>query len=293
MLNTKRIFLFIVNPISGNVDKTELMQDVLAFASKYNIEIIPYLTVGKASDENAIAALYKKFQPERVIVAGGDGTIKQVAEILQNEYVIFGIIPVGSSNGLSVDLNLPKRLKDNFYIAFLHNPIAMDMISINGQICLHLSDLGLNATLVKNYEASSIRGKVGYAMQIMTTIREDELPFTVTINANNQEYKTEARMVVIANSQKYGTGVTINPKGCVNDGIFEIVILKTLDIMILTKILSGNMAIIEDEIEIIATKNAKITTNEPTSFQIDGEYHGEQSVLHATLLENKFNIAVP
>jgi YegS/Rv2252/BmrU family lipid kinase len=293
MLNTKRIFLFIVNPISGNVDKTELMQDILAFATKYAIEIIPYLTVGNPSDENAITALYKKFQPERVIVAGGDGTIKQVAEILQNENAIFGIIPVGSANGLSVDLYLPKRLKDNFYIAFLHNPIAMDMISINGQICLHLSDLGLNAKLVKNYEASSTRGKVGYAMQIMATIKEDELPFTVTINANNKEYKSQARMVVIANSQKYGTGVSINPYGRVNDGVFEIVILKTLDLMTLTKILSGNMAIVEDEIEIIPTTHAKITTNEPTSFQIDGEYHGEQSILHVTLLENKFNVAVP
>ena len=293
MLNTKRIFLFIVNPISGNIDKTELMQDILTFAAKYDIEIIPYLTVGNPSDKNAITALYKKFQPQRVIVAGGDGTIKQVAEILQNEKALFGIIPVGSANGLSVDLNLPKRLNDNLYIAFLHNPIAMDMISINGKVCLHLSDLGLNATLVKNYEASATRGKIGYAMQIITTIREDELPFKVTINANNQEYKSEARMVVIANSQKYGTGVTINPNGQVNDGVFEIVILKTLDLITLTKILSGNMAIIEDEIEIIPTTYAKITTNHPTSFQIDGEYHGEQTVLHATILQNKFNVAVP
>jgi YegS/Rv2252/BmrU family lipid kinase len=293
MLNTKRIYLFIVNPISGNVDKTELMQDVMAFATKYSIEIIPYLTVGNPSDENAITALYKKFQPGRVIIAGGDGTIKQVAEILQNENATFGILPVGSANGLSVDLNLPKQLKDNFYIAFLHNPIAMDMISINGKICLHLSDLGLNARLVKNYEASSTRGKVGYAMQILTTINEEDEPFSVSINANNTTYHSQARMVVVANSQKYGTGIAINPNGRVNDGVFEIVVLKTLDLITLTKILTGNMDIIEDEIVIIPTTHATITTNEPTSFQIDGEYNGELSLLNVKMLENKFNVAVP
>jgi diacylglycerol kinase family enzyme len=43
-------------------------------------------------------------------VAGGDGTIKMVAEAMEN-YVIIGILPAGSANGLAVDLNLPTRRK--------------------------------------------------------------------------------------------------------------------------------------------------------------------------------------
>jgi diacylglycerol kinase family enzyme len=43
-------------------------------------------------------------------------------------------------------------------------------------------------------------------------------------------------MIVIANSQKYGTGVTINPNGAMDDGKFELVILKNLDLVVLGKL---------------------------------------------------------
>jgi hypothetical protein len=35
-------------------------------------------------------------------------------------------------------------------------------------------------------------------------------------------------MIVIANLKKYGTGVIINPSGIMNDGKFELVVLKIL-----------------------------------------------------------------
>jgi diacylglycerol kinase family enzyme len=48
-------------------------------------------------------------------------------------------------------------------------------------------------------------------------------------------------MIVIANSKKYGTGVVINPNGVMNDGKFEIIILKNLDLVVFGKIITGNM----------------------------------------------------
>jgi hypothetical protein len=35
---------------------------------------------------------------------------------------------------------------------------------------IHLSDLGVNAEMIKNYENSTIRGKLGYAIQTFTTL---------------------------------------------------------------------------------------------------------------------------
>jgi diacylglycerol kinase family enzyme len=35
---------------------------------------------------------------------------------------------------------------------------------------------------------------------------------------------------------KYGTGVTINPNGAMDDGKFELVILKNLDLVVLGKL---------------------------------------------------------
>lgn len=284
--------LLVVNPISGAIDKTEFIDAATLFATKENLSLVEYTTTGK-NDISKIRILYDQYKPERIIVVGGDGTIKIVAEALETQDVIIGILPAGSANGLSVDLNLPTSLEGNLEVAFLHHYIEMDMISINGKMSIHLSDIGINADLVKNYEAGDLRGFWGYAMQAYTTLKDAEEPFSASITANNQTVKHTARMIVIANSQKYGTGVTINPNGSMNDGKFELIILKSLDLLLLGKIITGNMPIDSDDIVIISTENAFIKTDRPINFQIDGEYCGVQNELEIHILHKQMKIAVP
>ncbi|WP_116789459.1 diacylglycerol/lipid kinase family protein [Flavobacterium psychrotrophum] len=286
-------FLLIINPIAGGIDKTELVTAVRDFASAERIELIEYETTGD-DDQVAIKGLYEEHEPARILVAGGDGTIKIVAEAVEHHDVIIGILPAGSANGLSVDLELPDDLQENLKVAFKGHAMEMDMVCINGKKSLHLSDLGANAELVKNYEGSNIRGKLGYALQAINTLKGLGEPFIVTVEANGKSTETEARMVVIANTQRYGTGVTINPVGKMNDGKFEIVILKNLDIILIGKILAGNMPLDDKEhVEIISAKQATVTTNVPVSFQIDGEFCGEESKLDIKILHKQLRVAIP
>lgn len=285
-------YILVVNPISGDVDKTEIIEIATNFAINENVNLIVFETTGN-NDEEKIQKLQEENEAERIIVVGGDGTIKMVAEAVQNHNVILGIIPGGSANGLSVDLNLPDEIEENLKIAFHNSYMEMDMISINGKKSLHLSDIGINAELVKNYENSNVRGKLGYALQAINTLTGLKEPFIAKIETKNKTIETEARMVVIANSQKYGTGVTINPDGVMNDGKFEIVILKNLDLIVFGKILSGNMPIESGDVEIISTDEATITTNFPVSFQVDGEYCNEVDRLEVAILPNQMKVAIP
>ena len=132
----------------------------------------------------------------------------------------------------------------------------------------------------------------GYAIQAYTTLKDLQDPFEATITANNQTIKCVARMIVIANSQKYGTGVIINPDGVMNDGKFELIILKNLDLIVFGKIITGNMPIESDDIEIISTDRASIKTNTPVNFQIDGEYCGAESNLEISILHKQLKVAV-
>ncbi|RKS25769.1 YegS/Rv2252/BmrU family lipid kinase [Flavobacterium endophyticum] len=291
-MSTQKNYILVVNPISGDVDKTEIIETAKNFATKENINLAIFETTGK-NDEAKIQKLLEENKAERIIVAGGDGTIKMVAEAVENHDVILGILPAGSANGLSVDLNLPDNLEENLEIAFHSNYMEMDMIAINGKKSLHLSDIGINAELIKNYENSNIRGKLGYALQAINTLTGLKDPFHAVIETSKGRIETEARMVVVANSQKYGTGVTINPHGVMNDGKFEIVILKNLDLIVFSKILSGNMPIENGDVEIISTDQAIITTDSPVSFQIDGEYCDEVSKLEVKILPNQMKVAIP
>ena len=288
----KNDVLLVVNPISGAIDKSEFIGATTLFAAKKKRNLILYTTSGN-DDISKIGKLYKDHQPDRILVAGGDGTIKIVAEATEGQDVILGILPAGSSNGLAVDLDLMKSLEENLEIAFQDNYIELDSIVLNGQKCLHLSDLGLNAELVKNYQNSNLRGKWSYFLQAINTLMDVGQPFTGTIITNTQTVECEAKMIVIANSKKYGTGVVINPDGVMDDGKFELVILKNLDIMIFGDIIMGNMPLNLNDVEILSTDRAIIKTNLPVCFQIDGEYCGMETELKINISPYKIKVAIP
>ena len=288
----KKNIILVVNPVAGGIDKSEIIEAASLFADKKGLNLALYVTTG-IDDIAKIKVLYDALKPERVIVAGGDGTIKSVAESLQNTDVVFGIIPAGSANGLATDLNIPKELGESLPIAFQSASAEMDMIVINGRTSLHLSDLGLNAELIKNYANSEIHGKWGYALQVFNTLVDIEEPFTATITANGQTVERVAEMIVIANSKKYGTGVIINPSGIMNDGKFELVVLKNIDLTIFSKIITGNIPIESGDVEIISTDRANIKLHSPVSFQIDGEYCGRETELNVVMSPYKLKVAIP
>ena len=288
----KKKALLVLNPISGDVDKTDLRAAVETFAKTNDVSLEVYETCGE-EDEKKIKKAFENCKPQRVIVVGGDGTVKMAADALEGEDVIIGLIPAGSANGLSVDLGFPTTVDEQVEIAFGDFTTDIDMICINNLKSLHLSDIGLNAELIRNYENSSIRGKLGYALQAVTTLTSSESPFVAKINANGETINSESKMIVIANSKKYGTGVTINPMGKMNDGKFEIVIIKNLDLLVFGKIVSGNMPLDTGDVEIISTDAATIETDVPVHFQIDGEYCGEETKLDIRILKRELKLAVP
>ncbi|TDE16519.1 diacylglycerol/lipid kinase family protein [Dyadobacter psychrotolerans] len=289
---SERKVLLVVNPISGDLDKNEIFEAVIEKAEAEGYDLRIYSTSGK-EDQAIIREMVENIKPERVIVAGGDGTISLVAQAVHDQDVILGIIPAGSANGLSVDFEIPADLVDSVNIAFGHNSINVDAVSINSEISLHLSDIGLNALLVKNYENSDTRGKLGYAKEMFKTLSEHE-NFQVRITTDQEVIETEALIVIIANAQKYGTGVNINPVGDMSDGFFELVIAKKLDFFETAKIIAGSTDLNPEIMKIISVEKAVIEClDKEVYFQIDGEYKGLVRRLEAKILKGYIKVAVP
>ena len=287
----ERKVLLVVNPISGDLVKDEVFEIVIEKAKIEQFDLRIYTTTGEG-DLEIIREMVQNIEPERVLVAGGDGTISLVAQAVYGHNVILGIIPAGSANGLAADFGIPNYITDSVNIAFGDNSIVIDAVSINGEISLHLSDIGLNALLIKNYESSDLRGKIGYAREMLKTLNEHE-NFLVRITTDQETVETEALIVIIANAQKYGTGVVINPKGNMSDGLFELVIAKKLDFLETAKILTGNTDFNPEIMQIISAEKALIECLDKEShFQIDGEYKGMVTRLEANIIKGYIKVAV-
>lgn len=284
--------LMVVNPISGAIDKAELIEKVKKETVIKEAGIIIFNTSGQ-NDKIKLKKLIEDKVPCRIIVAGGDGTIKMVAEAMGNNKIPIGIIPAGSANGLSYNLHLPLNLDEQIRTAFNDNILDLDIISINGEYCLHMSDFGVNAELISRYEKSKIRGKLGYLLQSIPTLVQSEYPFKFTVEANDKIFETEGILLAIANASSYGTGAKVNPKGKMDDGHFEILIYKNFDFIEILKTLRNEVELDPEVVEVITTKRVKITCEIPVAFQIDGEYLGEIDLIEAHVLPKKLKIACP
>jgi diacylglycerol kinase family enzyme len=279
MLSERKVLL-VVNPISGDVNKDVIFERTIEKTGAEGYDLRIYSTTGK-NDLETIREMVENIRPERILVA------------IHKTDIIMGIIPAGSANGLSADFGLSGSIDEALEVAFSDNVTAIDAVCINGEVSLHLSDIGLNALLVKNYEDSDTRGKLGYAREMLRTLSEHE-NFQVKITTENEVLETEALIVIIANAKKYGTGVSINPIGDMCDGFFELVIAKRLDFIETAKILAGSTDFNPEIMQVISVKKAKIEcVDKAAHFQIDGEYKGLVKELEADILAGYVRVAIP
>lgn len=291
MVKNQRVLL-VVNPISGGRDKTPIIEHIEKTLEERSADAKVFLTCGK-DDKQKLTGVIEEYQPNRVLVVGGDGTIKLLAEILQDETIPIGLYPAGSANGLAANLDLPTELEELSEIALGEHFLRLDTISINNELCVHISDIGLNAALIKNYHEGNIRGKLGYIIQSIPTLIESDFPFQFRIEKEGKVMHRNAVLLAIANARKYGTGSTINPKGRYDDGLFEILVFKEFNIPEILKTFREKVELSPDFVEIFSASEVHIECPRNVPFQIDGEYRGEIKKVHAVISPVKIKIAVP
>jgi YegS/Rv2252/BmrU family lipid kinase len=275
--------LLVVNPIAGSTDKEPIVEMV-----REHLRPDRNLALFRTTGTDDVAKLRKeveKFGPDRILVLGGDGTVKMVAEALHGtKSCSIGILGGGSANGLATDLDLPKEPDKALEIAMGQKTIKMDALKMGDSVGMHISDMGINAELIENYDGSRIRGHFGYLVNSIPTLLNTKVPYSFTICSKDKKWETEAVMIAFANSKKFGTGALVNPKGKIDDGKFELLIFKKLDPLEIFKTLRGQIEMDEDFVEVIQTTEAKVTTAKPVSFQIDGEPAGKVQSVSASIL---------
>jgi YegS/Rv2252/BmrU family lipid kinase len=288
--------LFVINSKAGpgQKDWKQLIENWLADHPGHTTDLY-HLESGGDNCQALLSARFDQFKPERVIAVGGDGTIKLVAGLLAGTNIPLAIIPGGSANGMAAELEIPQDEKAALELAVTGKPVALDLLKINGEWCIHLSDIGLNASLLHHFEKIPQRGMLGYARALIRLIRNrNETPrVKFTITADQRHFQRKAVMAVIANATRYGTGAVINPTGRTNDGRFELVIVRRLAFSELVKMLITRRPFNPFNIETITCSRLEIQASPASAFQIDGEYRGQLSHVQAEVFAGILRIIRP
>lgn len=232
--------------------------------------------------------MIQQYNPDRVASVGGDGTTLFTAEVLLNSDLPMGIIPLGSANGMAVELFVnPEPMEALKELVMSRVVAGLDLIQVNNQhYCMHIGDVGINARIVEAYERDSNRGMATYARYFLEELKRTD-PFTVWVKANGEMVEKRGVMVGLCNARKYGTGVPLNLTGNPMDGRFEIVVVQNIDLNSLVKAgLSKFNEKFHDSQNgfVISTEEAEIKFNRPSLLQLDGEVIGEFEKLDVKLI---------
>ncbi|MFT3934940.1 MAG: diacylglycerol kinase family protein [Chitinophagaceae bacterium] len=275
--------LFIINPGSGNhnIDWPTAI-DNFFFSSPHSIEkflLTQYSSVANVKDKISAA------NPDKVIAVGGDGTIKLVAECIVHTNIVLGILPAGSANGLAKELGVPLTVQAALEHILKEDTQRIHLVKINNNLCVHLSDLGFNASVIKIFEAEKRRGMLGYVKAAWRVLWKHSL-MQATMRIDDNHIRRDAAMIVIANATRYGSGAIINPLGRLDDDLFEIVIIKKISFSEIFKMMFSHKPYDKTKTELFQAQSVKIHSRKKVHFQVDGEYFGKVNNVEASLIAN-------
>lgn len=284
--------MFVVNPIAGAKDKESTIASIKKWAQSSAIDLHILETTGK-DDHRKVTEKVNEINPDKVVSVGGDGTLVLCANILRDHKTPLGVIPMGSANGMATELQIPSGIEAGLRIISKGKTKDIDTLEFEGHdYGIHISDVGLNARLVKHFAESGRRGFLGYAEGIFEEYIRPEY-FEATVIANGKEITRRCLMVAFANAKRYGTGAMLNHKGKVDDGLLEICILQKLD---LTDMMEHWINLVDESsshIEVIQCEEAEIRLNRKTDFQIDGEVMPPTEVVKVKVIPRGLRVIVP
>lgn len=259
---------------------------------------------------------------EVVLVAGGDGTVRAVAEGLRDTGVALAVVPSGTGNLLARNLALPLGLDDAVAVAFTgeSHPIDLGIATVvraNGDSEEHvfvvMAGLGIDAKMISNTR-TDLKKAVGWLAYIDGTIRSlPELgPIRLRYKLDKSpERVTNVHSVIVGNCGVLPGGILLIPDAKPDDGFLDVVALRpqgpfgwlrvwnklTFENGVLRKTAVGRKLIdlqrdVRDVIY-LRGRDLQLSVETPQEFQLDGDEFGEVVSARAWVDAGALSVRVP
>jgi YegS/Rv2252/BmrU family lipid kinase len=180
---------------------------------------------------------------ERIIVAGGDGTLNEVVNGLLSaelgKYVSLGLLPLGTGADFARTAGVPKTIDDAIQLLAEGKPLAVDagrMISHDHDrreltnYFANIASFGLSSLVAElvNQSSKALGGRISYILgSLRGLLQYRSAPVSICIDG---ELFFEGPLVLaaVANGQYFGGGMRVAPGAKLHDGLLDLVIVSEL-----------------------------------------------------------------
>jgi len=274
--------MLVLNPKSGDADHRE---GVRTLADEYGYTVVETQAAGEGL---AFGRLAGAAGVDRVVAAGGDGTLNEVVRGLDAvdalDGTTFGVVPAGTGNNFAQNVGV-EDVRHAFEVAENGERRRIDLATGDDHLFLNSCIAGVtaDASASASSEMKARFGVLAYVISGLRTAREfDGLPLAVEATGPESErtWDGEAVAVLIGNARRFPeAGRT---QADVEDGLLDVTIVERMPPAELLEEAAVNR-LFGDETEnvtrLLASElDVTVRRDGAVSFSFDGEIRDYESL---------------
>lgn len=302
------MYHFILNPASrSGLSEKIWFQTIEPYLNLHHIDYLVHFS----QEKGHITTIVKEIQEtdseiSRIVVLGGDGTINEAIQgITDFSRVYLGLIPIGSSNDLTRDMDFPRDpIQAIEKIVSIVTPTPTDYGTVtyedgHSENFLVSCGIGFDAAVCEESNRSEIKGflnKLGIGKLIYLNIALKQLfsaaSVSATITVKDGETRTINKLLFLAfmNHKHEGGGFMFAPDASYTDGLLSMCEVGDVSKF---KILTALPTAYKGKhykykgISGYTASDLTIQTSEPLWVHVDGEVSHKSSQIRVQCHKNK------
>ncbi len=252
---------------------------------------------GRAMTREALDA-----QVDLVMAAGGDGTVRVVADVMAGSGVTMAVLPAGTGNLLARNLELPLDEAGALEVALAGRTRDVDLVelTVDGGRSEHfavMAGVGVDATIMDEVDPD-LKKKVGPAAYFVAAGKAlGRLPVPMEISIDGgRRHRRNAMTCLVGNVGKLPGGLVLMPDAEFDDGHLDVYVASPRRVTHWFKLL---LRVItrrgqrDDQVDSWQAQRAVVTLRRPESYQLDGDVVGEGRELVAVIRPGALRVCVP
>lgn len=178
-----------------------------------------------------------------IVVAGGDGTVRAVAEALRGTKTPMALLPSGTGNLLARNLELTLDDVPGSVAAAFHGvdrPVDLGVITIkrvdesrDEHVFVVMAGLGLDAKMITNTD-EGLKAKAGWAAYVKAIVRSlrdpDELHFRFRLDGGRTQ-KATVHTLILGNCGSLPANILLMPDAVIDDGLLDVMMMRPRNVL--------------------------------------------------------------
>lgn len=271
----------ILNPAAGSVN------DVDTLVAR--IQRIPDAQVCiTANAGEAIHAAKKALHHgcDMIVAAGGDGTLNEVVNALQESArrIPLGLIPLGTGNDFARTFAIPTDIDEAIAVIAAHHIRPIDLVRFKSDEVRYFANVsagGFSGLVDEKLtpEMKKTWGPLAYLRGAAAAL-PDLRAYRTTVSLDNKESLTlNLYDVVIANGRYVGGGTNIAPEASVDDGMLDVILIREqspAELAVLAARLALGSHLSTEGVVFRRAKRITVSSQPRMRFNVDGELVGNE-----------------